>query len=567
MKKITIVLFIAISLLFFSCSTGTEENRSVNATNAIDGSDLTNASMPCIICNESTILSNATISPKFWTISPSIAGAKNEGTFGEYLKSIGYSPEALPTSMSSELLDAQNRYRTEVGESPMVWSDTLASGSQAWANYLASINQLVHSGGSDYGENLAAQCPYNYWSFTQLVDNTWGSEEQYFKCGTFPDVSTTGNWADVGHYTQMIWPSTQQCGCGYAVSSSNCGFLVCRYSPPGNFIGQYICPAPSWSSLGGYITSSPSIVVDNSGKTEAWARGGDNGLWVNIDGTWRGKGGILTSDPFAAKDYNGKIHVFARGGDNAVWDFIYDPGSSAGHWKGIGGYITAGPSGAMDPTNHNIMRVAARGGDNALWTCDLDINSEAYSWIGHGGLLASRPYILFDPSGKEHILVRGGDNSLWDRRGVLSGSSYIRAWNYLGGYLTTGPVGTIAPGNTNKVAAFAKGGDNALWMCDVNSANSPETYAWYGLGGAITSDPFAIADSTANEIHTFVRGGDSALWENVFTTNPWSPGGGQWQGIGGSMLTYTPGAAIGSNTQAFVIGADHALWRNTHNTL
>jgi hypothetical protein len=102
----------------------------------------------------------------------------------------------------------------------------------------------------------------------------------------------------------------------------------------------------------------------------------------------------------------------------------------------------------------------------------------------------------------------------------------------LGGYLESGPIATIEPGNTNKVAVFVKGGDNALWMCDVSSG-SPETGTWYGLGGVISSDPFAVADTSANKIHVFVRGGDSALWENVFSTTPWNPIGNQWQGIGG----------------------------------
>jgi len=31
-------------------------------------------------------------------------------------------------------------------------------------------------------------------------------------------------------------------------------------------------------------------------------------------------------------------------------------------------------------------------------------------------------------------------------------------------------------------------------------------------------------------------------------------------------ITYTPGAFIASKTQAFVIGTDHALWRNAHTT-
>ena len=321
-----------------------------------------------------------------------------------------------------------------------------------------------------------------------------------------------------------------------------------------------------WNSLGGYVTSSPSVVVDNLGHTDSLVTGRDNSLWINIDGTWYGKGGVLASDPFAAKDYNGKIHVLVMGSDHAAWDYIYDPATSTGQWKGLGGYITAGPTAAMDPTNHNILRVAVKGGDNALWTCDLDINTEAYAWAGQGGVLTSGPNILFDPSGKEHILVRGGDNALWDKKGVWGGSSYTRTWNGLGGVLATGPTASIEPGNTNKVAAFVKGSDNALWMCDVASANTPETCNWYGFVGVITSNPFAVNDTSTNRIHTFVQGSDSALWENVFSTSPWSPSGNQWHSLGGSILSTPAAAPIGSYTQTFVIGTDHALWQNTHTT-
>jgi hypothetical protein len=323
----------------------------------------------------------------------------------------------------------------------------------------------------------------------------------------------------------------------------------------------------SWKGLGGYVASSPSIVVDNLGKTEVWVKGGDNSLWVNIDGSWRPKGGVLSSDPFAAKDYNGKIHVLVRGGDNAAWDYIYDPSSATGHWKGLGGYLTSGPTAAMEPSYHTYMRVAAKGGDNALWQCDLNINTESFVWYTNGGCLTSRPYVIFDPAGRQHTLVRGSDNALWDCEGIL-GSDAIYHWTWcgLGGNLMSGPTASIEPSFTNYVAVFAKGADSALWMADVYTASQPETSIWYRLGGVIASDPFVVADSSNNRIHAFVRGSDSALWECIFSTYPWNPNGNQWQCIGGAILPYTQGATIRISTQAFAVGTDHALWRNIHTT-
>jgi hypothetical protein len=324
-----------------------------------------------------------------------------------------------------------------------------------------------------------------------------------------------------------------------------------------------------WNCLGGYITSSPSLILDNLDKTEVWVRGGDNALWVSIDGTWRGKGGSISSDPFAVKDNNGKIHVLVRGSDNAAWDFIYNPQTSAGQWKWLGGIIKDGPTGAMEPTYNNFLKIAARGSDNTLWHCNLNINTMSTEWKPLGGLLASGPYVIFDPAGRLHIFVRGADNALWDCEGIIGTDSNIHfTWSGLGGKILSRPTACKEPSLTgyfnDYIAVFAKGGDNALWMCDVSSATQPETGTWSCLGGIINSDPFAVADPSDKKIHTFVRGSDSALWKNIFSTYPWNPSEKQWQGIGGSILTYTPVAT--PNNQAFVIGNDHALWRNTHTT-
>ena len=62
-------------------------------------------------------------------------------------------------------------------------------------------------------------------------------ERQHFRNGTFPQVSQTGNWRDVGHYTQVIWRGTREVGCAVARGETN-DFLVCRYWPAGNVYNQ-----------------------------------------------------------------------------------------------------------------------------------------------------------------------------------------------------------------------------------------------------------------------------------------------------------------------------------------
>lgn len=135
-------------------------------------------------------------------------------------------------SFTEEILNSHNRYRAEVGVPPLQWSEDLAASAQKWADKLAQTGAWEHS---QAGENLA-QGSIGVYSVTQLVD-IWGSEKKSFRNGTFPDVSSTGSWKDVGHYTQVIWRNTTEVGCGLASGNGN-DVLVCHYNPAGNFEGQ-----------------------------------------------------------------------------------------------------------------------------------------------------------------------------------------------------------------------------------------------------------------------------------------------------------------------------------------
>lgn len=139
---------------------------------------------------------------------------------------------------SDEIVKAHNVYREALGLNPLTWSDSLAQSAQQWANHLAEIHEIVHSDNNSYGENIWGGTT-GVLSFTQMVDS-WGDEKNdYIPGSTFPNVSTTGNWQDVGHYTQMIWRNTTEVGCGLMNDDQN-DFLVCQYNPPGNDNGQNV---------------------------------------------------------------------------------------------------------------------------------------------------------------------------------------------------------------------------------------------------------------------------------------------------------------------------------------
>lgn len=137
--------------------------------------------------------------------------------------------------MIKAILSTHNKYRATVGLPPLRWSNALAKSAQQWAYQLAQIGRLQHSRS---GENLWSGASGRY-HLEQMVDS-WANEKQYFiPYKPFPYVSKTGNYRDVGHYTQVVWRNTTEVGCGLA-SGHGKDFLVCHYNPPGNVMRQKV---------------------------------------------------------------------------------------------------------------------------------------------------------------------------------------------------------------------------------------------------------------------------------------------------------------------------------------
>jgi hypothetical protein len=138
------------------------------------------------------------------------------------------------------LLSAHNAERGRARVPALNWSSALARDAGSWADALARKGRLEHASSDarhGTGENLWMGSAGHY-SAEDMVRG-FVSEREKFRAGTFPHVSRTGNWSDVGHYTQLIWPSTQEVGCAVS-KGENRDVLVCRYAPAGNIVGQKI---------------------------------------------------------------------------------------------------------------------------------------------------------------------------------------------------------------------------------------------------------------------------------------------------------------------------------------
>lgn len=133
------------------------------------------------------------------------------------------------------MLAAHNAPRAELGLTPLNWNPDLAADAAIWARTLSRERKFQHEMQKGEGENLWMGTQGGY-SYEQMV-GSWSGEKRLYRPGVFPEVSRTGSWHDVGHYTQMVWRTTTDVGCAM---SNNRGwdYLVCRYSPPGNWVGM-----------------------------------------------------------------------------------------------------------------------------------------------------------------------------------------------------------------------------------------------------------------------------------------------------------------------------------------
>lgn len=138
--------------------------------------------------------------------------------------------------IESRLLAAHNSERARVGAQPLIWSDELESEAGRWAGELIATGRFAHDPSMHgHGENLWSGWGGRAFTPEDMVGE-WIAEKAQYRPGVFPNVSRTGDWVAVGHYTQVVWSGTTHVGCA-VVSRADRSVLACRYAPPGNVDG------------------------------------------------------------------------------------------------------------------------------------------------------------------------------------------------------------------------------------------------------------------------------------------------------------------------------------------
>lgn len=153
------------------------------------------------------------------------------------------------SSTQMEWLSSHNQYRKLHGTVQLIWSDVLERSAKAWANSCPE----GHSFGN-HGENM-------FWASYYMppadVVKFWYEEEKKY------DYSRPGFSVYTGHFSQVIWKSTQLMGCGfYDKCSGEMPYIwVCHYFPPGNYRKRF--PA----------NVRPPLDMDSLPMDDYWDRG------------------------------------------------------------------------------------------------------------------------------------------------------------------------------------------------------------------------------------------------------------------------------------------------------
>ena len=136
-----------------------------------------------------------------------------------------------PDSFHKDLLDRHNVLRERHDAPSLKWSGEIQQWAQEWAEKIAGEDRMYHRQPNKYGENI-------YWisggkpEGASIVD-AWYNEIKDYR------FKRPGFSSQTGHFTQVVWKGSAELGCGAARSRRGGLYVVCNYSPPGNYLGRF----------------------------------------------------------------------------------------------------------------------------------------------------------------------------------------------------------------------------------------------------------------------------------------------------------------------------------------
>jgi len=162
----------------------------------------------------------------------------------------------------SGVLNEHNKYRKIHQAANLTWSTSIASVAQT---HVSSCNFALYTGSGGYGQNLAAG------SFSPVS----GAVDYWYQTSANYNYSDPGFSQDTGTFTQVVWKSSTQLGCGVqacnGLNNVPGSFIACFYLPAGNVEGEFqtnVLPATSsaTTTTSGTAAHAPVVKVATQRK-------------------------------------------------------------------------------------------------------------------------------------------------------------------------------------------------------------------------------------------------------------------------------------------------------------
>lgn len=166
---------------------------------------------------------------------------------------------------SPALLDSINNYRAQHSTLPVAWSADLAADANAWSSRLAAGGCKLQASTAEQRMPGTGETVFGITSTGDANTSCVAAAQHWYSQASaynFTDTAANlANFAAIGEFSQLVWASTTEVGCGVATGvtagaggSWPCKVVTCRWRPPGNInnvtlFEQNVLPPANTSSL------------------------------------------------------------------------------------------------------------------------------------------------------------------------------------------------------------------------------------------------------------------------------------------------------------------------------
>ncbi|CAF0861552.1 unnamed protein product [Rotaria sp. Silwood1] len=137
----------------------------------------------------------------------------------------------------SNMVQLHNYYRARHSASPLTISQRLNYIAQKYAEYLAATSKFEHSGNRFENESLGENLYMQWISHGKVPVSAREATKSWYDEIELYSFKRPYYSEETGHFTQMVWKSTQKIGIGVALSADEREvYIVANYYPAGNII-------------------------------------------------------------------------------------------------------------------------------------------------------------------------------------------------------------------------------------------------------------------------------------------------------------------------------------------